>query len=263
MSNHREVAEQIADDLFTNGQGDEASRLVLVQNKNPDDLSEDWPIGGWCKAAVVDRITRVLDAAAPLSGWQEISSAPKVTTILTQHIDDLFPVAAFCVSDADGDHWIRETEGPEDTTDRRKGKYEPLYRAPTHWQPLPSAPGTESVAPLSVESALARLREKWPNPDEYIYIKQWSWFPEMSVEDRPLEEMRGKHGNVAIIRVDPRNDEEIILGQGYTLQSALAAALPQVSGVASPAHLQPLGWGDGRGPITERTTLQTVDEKEK
>jgi hypothetical protein len=61
--------------------------------------------------------------------------------VLTQHIEDIYPVPAFFLSDADGSHhWMLEREGPEDTHDRRPGKNEPLYREPTHWQELPEGP---------------------------------------------------------------------------------------------------------------------------
>lgn len=49
----REMAEEIAGDLFTNGAGNEAQRLVL---ELPDKSSGD----GWCKQAVVDVIARHL-----------------------------------------------------------------------------------------------------------------------------------------------------------------------------------------------------------
>lgn len=66
---------------------------------------------------------------------------------MTQHVDDLYPVPAFRLSG--GPHtpdtyWLRETEGPEDTFDGRKGKCEFLYRPPTHWQPLPESPWAEA-----------------------------------------------------------------------------------------------------------------------
>lgn len=50
------VAREIADDLFHNGVGQEADRLVLTLQPNRD-------IGGWCKQAVVDRIASALSAA--------------------------------------------------------------------------------------------------------------------------------------------------------------------------------------------------------
>lgn len=56
-------ASEIADDLFCNGQGDEATRLVLVVDDDSDALNP-FPIGGWCKRAVVERIAAAL-AASP------------------------------------------------------------------------------------------------------------------------------------------------------------------------------------------------------
>ena len=42
------LPKQIADDLFVNGSGDKADRLMLVDENNRD-------LGGWCHQAVVDR----------------------------------------------------------------------------------------------------------------------------------------------------------------------------------------------------------------
>lgn len=49
-----QLAEQIAADLFTDGQGGKASRLV-------SELSDGRLGGGWCEGAVVDRIADLLD----------------------------------------------------------------------------------------------------------------------------------------------------------------------------------------------------------
>lgn len=93
--------------------------------------------------AVLMAFTRGLKAGrASQQPWHVIETAPKdCTTVLTQHIDDLYPAVAFCVLDSDGSEcWMREMEGPEDTFDGRPGKCEPLYRRPTHWMPLPWGP---------------------------------------------------------------------------------------------------------------------------
>ena len=50
----RQVAETIAQDLFTNGNGDRAKRLV-------SELPDGRDGGGWCESAVVDRIAMMLD----------------------------------------------------------------------------------------------------------------------------------------------------------------------------------------------------------
>lgn len=79
-----------------------------------------------------------------MAKWRLVSEeAPKeFVTVLTLHEDDLYPVAAFrCPpSDVEGEQWLRELEGPEDTFDGRPGKCESLYRAPTHWMPLEELP---------------------------------------------------------------------------------------------------------------------------
>jgi len=58
---NQKLAATIADDLFTNGSGDEAERLVLELTGGRDG-------GGWCKVAVVGRIERALNAAADKAG---------------------------------------------------------------------------------------------------------------------------------------------------------------------------------------------------
>lgn len=77
--------------------------------------------------------------------WRDIETAPKdCETILTIHEKDLYPVVAFCVVDETGEHWMRETEGPEDDVDALPPgiRFSSLYRRPTHWMPLPAPPGT-------------------------------------------------------------------------------------------------------------------------
>ena len=49
----RELAEKIAASLFTNGSGEKAERLVLRKHSETD-------LGGWCEAAVRDRIEDLL-----------------------------------------------------------------------------------------------------------------------------------------------------------------------------------------------------------
>ena len=79
--------------------------------------------------------------------WQRIDDDnPKdCVVVLTQHVDDLFPVAAFRVRQGRRELWFRETEGPEDTFDGRRGKMEILYRAPTHFQELPESPFSQEA----------------------------------------------------------------------------------------------------------------------
>jgi len=50
-----QLATAIADELFTNGQGQRAERLVLTSRFGSD-------LGGWCQRAVIDVIARQLRA---------------------------------------------------------------------------------------------------------------------------------------------------------------------------------------------------------
>lgn len=70
-------------------------------------------------------------------GWQPIETAPKCRTVLVQHEEDLYPVAAYKLTE--NDKWRRETEGPEDEF-YGANRHCPLYREPTHWMPLPAPP---------------------------------------------------------------------------------------------------------------------------
>lgn len=49
----RPLAEQIASDLFTNGEGNRAERLVMLSKDGHD-------LGGWCYASVVERVCEAL-----------------------------------------------------------------------------------------------------------------------------------------------------------------------------------------------------------
>lgn len=60
-------------------------------------------------------------------------------TVLAQHEDDLYPVVAFRMPDG---VWWRTPEGPEDVAHEAMA---PLFRAPTHWRPLPTSPRGEAM----------------------------------------------------------------------------------------------------------------------
>lgn len=55
----REIAQAIADDLFVNGEGKQADRLVLWVDASERNL------GGWAKVAVIDRIVKRLQEFKP------------------------------------------------------------------------------------------------------------------------------------------------------------------------------------------------------
>jgi hypothetical protein len=73
--------------------------------------------------------------------WHPIETAPEYTTVLVYHAGDLYPTVAFRINNI----WLRDTEGPEETTDKRCGKYEELYHVPTHWMPLPTSPNASGM----------------------------------------------------------------------------------------------------------------------
>jgi hypothetical protein len=58
-SKHRQLAEAIAEDLFVNGCGDVAERLVLTVDSAP---KRD--LGGWSKGPLTDRIELLLRRVA-------------------------------------------------------------------------------------------------------------------------------------------------------------------------------------------------------
>jgi hypothetical protein len=59
----RELAERTAFDLFTNGAGQTADRLGLE--------ADGKDIGGWCPAAVRDRLLPAMERAVELAWWAE------------------------------------------------------------------------------------------------------------------------------------------------------------------------------------------------
>jgi len=73
-----------------------------------------------------------------MSEWISVNdSLPRQSqVVLTQHIDDLYPVCAFLSNN----FWLREIEGPEDLYQSESGRYGFLLREPTHWMPLPKPP---------------------------------------------------------------------------------------------------------------------------
>lgn len=60
----RKLAERIVEKMFTNGAGTQATRLVLVVD-HPDPKVPYLDIGGWCKSALVNLITREIESEEP------------------------------------------------------------------------------------------------------------------------------------------------------------------------------------------------------
>ncbi len=58
------LAEDIAADLFTNGSGDKADRLVSMQEPSGGTPRN---LGGWCEAAVRDRVYDLIQRHKPTS----------------------------------------------------------------------------------------------------------------------------------------------------------------------------------------------------
>lgn len=92
------------------------------------------------KAVWRKHVRKVLEPVRPLieasERWRSVADylPPEYETFLTQHEDDIFPIAAFHM----GGIWLREIEGSEDVP--AIGKHEELRRPPTHWRPLPRSP---------------------------------------------------------------------------------------------------------------------------
>jgi hypothetical protein len=61
------LAQLIADALMTNGHGETARRLVL-ELKTETVVSRG---GGWCRAAIVEEVEKVLKAELPQGGFSE------------------------------------------------------------------------------------------------------------------------------------------------------------------------------------------------
>jgi hypothetical protein len=92
------------------------------------------------------------------SGWVSVEERlpEQGHTVLVQHVDDLYPISAYWLPEdgvATGGlikystiHWHYEGDGPEDTMDCAH-KHHELYRAPTHWMPLPPSPYTNPKPP--------------------------------------------------------------------------------------------------------------------
>jgi hypothetical protein len=55
--NARQIAKQIAEELFVDGSGQKADRLALMQGQSPD---REHYLGGWSKSAATSVIERVL-----------------------------------------------------------------------------------------------------------------------------------------------------------------------------------------------------------
>lgn len=67
------LAQRIADDLFCNGAGHKADRLMLVKDNDRDGHSKEpcRNLGGWSKRTVVLRIIAALESAAIQSDTKE------------------------------------------------------------------------------------------------------------------------------------------------------------------------------------------------
>lgn len=82
-------------------------------------------------------------AAKPVEQWRPIETAPKDGTDVLVHAAG----STYAVS------WCEEAEGWV-VDDNKHGPYRLRGSYPTHWMPLPSAPGAEQAKPVQAQSAL-------------------------------------------------------------------------------------------------------------
>lgn len=85
--------------------------------------------------------------------WQPIETAPKDKVILVSCTRRM--TAPYTAMNDSRDGWVTET------TDAWVAAY-----TPTHWMPLPAAPGKESPAALNLEAAAMKLAEVFDYPWE-------------------------------------------------------------------------------------------------
>lgn len=69
----RELAKTIVDDLFINGLGEEAERLVLTIDK-----PQRRDLGGWGREAAIDRVTKAMEKIQPASTGVDLDRLPAV-----------------------------------------------------------------------------------------------------------------------------------------------------------------------------------------
>ena len=67
----REIAQQIADDLFVNGQGEQADRLVLTVDSTRSPPQRERNLGGLAKLVVIDRIEKHL---RQFQAWRSVGA---------------------------------------------------------------------------------------------------------------------------------------------------------------------------------------------
>ena len=125
-----------------------ASFHIWIPPRQPVDFSVVEPTPRKEKVSIANPVALATTTSPTedrmMSEWISVLRQPPrcYVTYLTQHVDDLCPVPAFFLGHGH-DIWLRESEGPEDLEEFPKGKYDELYRPPTHYRDLDAPPERE------------------------------------------------------------------------------------------------------------------------
>lgn len=68
---NKERAERIANELFVNGSGERADRLMLTKDRAPDHHID---LGGWGLEPIIDKIKSILDTCQSVESAREVAA---------------------------------------------------------------------------------------------------------------------------------------------------------------------------------------------